>query len=286
MKAIIRIVIISFMSAVIPMNGVLHAEELEMVNRPVNISGLTGLMFTTAPYTQPSGKVEFAGSILSESSVRPEYRVIEYPFSVTIGIIKQSEVALRSSFFYIKEGPTGTATIFRQTGDLELSYKWNFMPQREYSRMPGFALFITGIIPTERETTALVSTVSHWGMRIGLSAGTELSWKDHILGIYADAQMAGQDLSYSDLSDIYEIANAGVLFPISKYRNLQMFFEYSFVHGRDFMTLSGDDYSSLNYGLRLLSDRFNLTLGTQYLHKRSEIYDRAGRVGGTMSIKF
>lgn len=82
------------------------------------------------------------------------------------------------------------------------------------------------------------------------------------------------------------MANAGVLFPISKYRNLQMFFEYSIVHGKDFMTLSGDDYSSLNYGLRLISERLNITLGTQYLHKRSEMYDRVGRVGGTMSIKF
>lgn len=263
-----------------------HAEDLEMVNRPVTIFGLTGLLFTTSPYTQPVGNVEIAGSVLSENSLKPEYRITEYPFSVTIGMKHNSEVALRSSFFYIKEGPTGTATISRQTGDLELSYKWNFMPQREYSRMPAVALILTGIIPTEKGSPGLVSSLSHWGMRIGLSAGTEIAWKEHILGIYADAQMAGQDLNDSALGDIYEIANAGVLFPISKYRNLQMFAEYSIVHGKEFTTLSGDDYTSLSYGLRLVSERFNLTLGSQYFHKRSELYDRSGRVCGLISIKF
>jgi hypothetical protein len=263
-----------------------HAEDLEMVNRPVNISGLTGLLFTTVPYTQPSGKVEIAGSVLSESSVTPEYRIIEYPFSITVGMKNNAEVALKGSYFHIKEGPTGTATIYRQTGDLELSYKWNFLPQREYSIIPGAALIITGILPTEETSTRTMSSLTHWGMRIGFSAGTEITWKERILGVYADAQMAGQDLTESSMSDIYEVANAGVLFPISKYRNLQMFMEYSLVHGKDFTTLSGDDYTSLTYGLRLASERFNLTLGAQYLHKRSEMYNRSGRVGGIMSMKF
>ena len=263
-----------------------HAEDLEMVNRPVNISGLTGLLFTAAPHTQLPGKVEIAASILTENSVKPEYRVTEYPLSVTVGMKHNSEISLRGSYFDIKDGPTDTAAAYRQTGDIELSYKWNFMPQLEHSAVPGIALIITGIAPTEKISSEKMSSLSHWGMRIGFSAGTEMLWKEHVLGAYADAYLAGQDATEKRLRDIHEIINAGVLLPISKYRNLQMFVEYSLVHGKDFTTMTGGDYSAFTYGLRLISERFNLTLGTQFLHKRSEIYDSSGRVGGLISMKF
>jgi len=263
-----------------------HAEDLEMVNRPVNTSGLTGLLFTTAPYTQLPGKLEIAASILTENSVKPEYRISEYPLSITVGMKNNSEMALRGSYFNIKEGPTDTATTLRQTGDIELSYKWNFMPQPEYSIIPGIALIITGLAPTEKISSKKMSSLAHWGMKVGLSTGTEVMWKDHVLGIYADAYLAGQDLTEQRLRDLYEIMNAGLLLPISKYRNLQMFMEYTLVHGKDIISLSGGDYSSLTYGVRLASERFNLTIGTEFLHKKPENFDNSGRVSGLMSIKF
>lgn len=262
------------------------AEELEIVNRPVNISGLTGLLITTSPYTLTRGTVEIGASVLSENSIRPDYSITEYPLSATIGMSNNSELSLRGSYYSISEGPTGTTVITRKTGDIELSYKWNFIPYSETSMRPAVALMVTGLMPTENNSDLKANSVSHWGMRLGLSAGSEVTWKDHILGIYADGQLAGQDLTDKRLKDLYWILNAGLLLPISKYRNLQMLIEYSLVTGKDLITLGGGDYTALTYGLRLVTEQFNLTIGSQSLHKKLEGYDNSGRVIGLMSLKF
>jgi len=52
------------------------------------------------------------------------------------------------------------------------------------------------------------------------------------------------------------------------------------------MSLGGANYTGLTYGLRLVTERFNLTIGTQSLHKKLEGYDNSGRVIGLMSMKF
>lgn len=262
------------------------AEELEIVNHPVNTSGLTGLLITTSPYTLTPGTVEIGASIQSENSIRPDYTITEYPLSVTVGISNTSELAFKSSYFSIAEGATGSTVMTRTSGDLELSYKWNFMPQPEASMRPAVAMVVSGIMPTEHNNDMKANSVSHWGMRLGIAVGTEVSWKDHVLGIYADGQVAGQDLTNKKLKDLYGIVNAGLLFPISKYQNLQMFIEYSLITQKDVMTLSGGDYTALTYGLRLVTERFNLTIGTQSLHKQIEGYDNSGRVIGLMSMKF
>jgi hypothetical protein len=176
--------------------------------------------------------------------------------------------------------------VTRKTGDIELSYKWNFMPPQEDSMRPAVALIVTGLMPTENNSTPRTDSVSHWGMRLGISAGTELTWQEHILGIYADGQIAGQDLADKRLKDFYWLLNAGMLFPISKYKNLQMFVEYSLITGKDLITLGGGNYTALTYGLRLVTGRFNLTIGSQSLHKKLEGYDNSGRVIGLMSFKF
>lgn len=62
--------------------------------------------------------------------------------------------------------------------------------------------------------------------------------------------------------------------------------EYSLVSGKDKISLNGGDYSALTYGLRLVSERFNLTIGTQFLRKQIEGYDNSGRVIGSLSMKF
>jgi hypothetical protein len=65
-----------------------------------------------------------------------------------------------------------------------------------------------------------------------------------------------------------------------------MLIEYSLITQKDMMTLSGGDYTALTYGLRLVTERLNLTIGTQSIHKKLEGYDNSGRVIGLMSIKF
>ncbi len=262
------------------------AEELEMVNRPVNTSGLTGLLITTSPFTLTPGTVEIGASIQSENSIRPDFTITEYPLSATVGITNSSELAFKSSYVTISEGPTGSNVITRKTGDIELSYKWTFLPQPEASKRPAVALIVTGIMPTEHNSDMKTNSVSHWGMRIGMSVGTEINWKEYMLGIYADGQMAGQDLTNNKLKDLYGIINGGLLFPISKYKNLQMLIEYSLITQKDMMTLSGRDYTALTYGLRLVTEQFNLTIGTQSLHKHIEGYDNSSRVIGLMSVKF
>lgn len=262
------------------------AEELDIVNHPVNTSGLTGLLITSSPYTVTPGSVEIAASIQFENSVMPDYTITEYPLSATAGISNTSELAFKLSYFSIKEGPTGSNVTSRKSGNAELSYKWNFLPQPKGSRLPAVAMIITGMMPTENNRDTKSNSVSDWGMRLGISVGTDISWKDHILCIYADGQVTGQDLTSRDTKDLYGVVNAGLLFPISKYQNLQMFIEYSLITQKSVLTLSGGDYTALTYGLRLVTERFNLTIGTQSLRKKLEGYDNSGRVIGLMSMKF
>ncbi len=277
--------LLSFLCAVLSLWPVAALpEELDIVNRPVNTSGLTGLLVTTSPYTLTRGTVEIGASIMSENSNTPDYTITEYPVSATVGMPNNAELAVKSSYFTLSQGPTSTT--MRRYGDLEMSYKWNFMPQPEDSMRPAVALIVTGIIPTENNSTLNNNGVAHWGMRLGLAVGTELNWKDHAVGIYADGQLAGQDIAERRLQDLYGIMNAGLLFPISKYRNLQMFMEYSLITRKDIKTVSGGDYTAITYGLRLVTDRFNLTIGTQSLHKKLEGYDNSSRVIGLMSAKF
>jgi len=263
-----------------------QAEELEIVNRPVNTSGLTGLLITTSPYTLTPRTVEVAASILYENSIRPDFTISEYPISATIGFSNNSELAFRSSYYTISEGPTGSSVVTRKTGDIQLSYKWTVLPQPEASIRPALALIVTGIMPTDNNSDRKTDSVLHWGVRLGVSVGTEISWQEHILGIYADGQLAGQDLNNNQLKDLYQIYNAGLLFPISKYKNLQMFVEYSMITGKEILTLSGGDYTGLTFGLRLVTDRFNITMGSQSQHKKIEGHDNSGRLMGLISLKF
>ncbi len=264
------------------------ADEIDLVNRPVNSSGLTGLLFTTAPYAMPPGVVEIGAAVLSENSTVPDYRLTEYSLMATTGVSQHSELAVRLSYFNLSEGPTVTAPTERQAGNIELSYKWNFLYQEEGSPNPSIAMIVTGIAPIENtgDSRTNINDVNHWGMRLGISAGSEISWQEHILAVYADIQLAGYDLTEKRLRDVYEILNAGLLFPISKYRNLQMFLEYTIVHGKDEITVTGGDYEAITYGLRMVSERINVTLGTQFMRKDVEGYNDSNRVIGLLSVKF
>jgi len=261
-------------------------QDIDVLNHPVNLSGLTGLLYTTEPYTLNTGTIEVGASVVTEYSNVPEYTINNYPVSVSVGLPHNAELALRSSYYEIKEGATFTTPVQRKTDDLQLLYKWNFIPPMEDSIRPAFALIIGGSVPTENNNEINISSVKHWAMQIGLSGGTEITWREHIIGIYADAQAIGQDLTQRGLSDFYGIYNAGLLSPISKYQNLQMFAEYSLVAGKKQLTLAGGDYSALTYGLRLVSDRFNLTIGTQFLHKvHNEGFGNADRFMAMLSVK-
>jgi hypothetical protein len=55
--------------------------------------------------------------------------------------------------------------------------------------------------------------------------------------------------------------------------------------GKDIENIDGGDYSAVTYGLRLVSERFNLTLGTQFINKATEGYNNTSKVLGTLSVK-
>jgi len=262
--------------------AMVFAEDLEMVNRPVNTAGLTGLLFTTIPFTLPTRAVEIGVAVLSEDSTVPKYTITQLPVvTITAGIAEDMEIALKGSYFQTTEISGNKA---RGAGDTELSYKWNFWPQREFSAVPGVALITTGIAPGDKDIVQ--NEVVHWGVRFGLASGSEIAWGDHVLGIYADAQMMVHDLSDDQYKDIYGILNAGLLFPISKYRNLQMIIEYTMVGGKNKITVEDGNYSAFTSGLRLVSERFNLSIGTQFLRKDLAGYENSNRLVGMMSVKF
>ncbi len=259
----------------------LLAEELEMINRPVNISGLTGLLITTTPFTLQPGTIEIGVMALSENSFIPSYTSTEYPLTASVGISSNKELALKVPYWYRNDDPGGKS---RGMGDTEVSFKWNVLSQPEYRYRPGIAVIATGTFPTgDRE--AGMNSVSHWGGRIGLSLGSEIAWEDRVIGLYADGQVAFQDLSDKTLRDSYALMNAGILFPISKYRNLQMIIEFNRQIGKDIVTVDGVDYSAVTYGLRLVSERFNLTFGAQFVRKPDAGYDNSSKVLGMISVK-
>ncbi|HUI68566.1 MAG TPA: hypothetical protein VL087_10235 [Nitrospirota bacterium] len=263
--------------------ALVFAEDLEMINRPVNTAGLTGLLFTTMPFTLPTGTVEIGVAVMSENSTIPKYTITELPIlTITTGIARDMEVALKASYFQTTD-ISGNKN--RGAGNTELSYKWNFWPQKEYSSVPAVALITTFIAPTG-DKDIVQNEVNKWGLRFGLAAGSEIDWGAHVLGVYADGQIMAHDLSDDQHKDIYGIVNAGMLFPISKYRNLQMFVEYTMVSGKNKMTEEDGDYSALTWGLRLVSERFNLSLGTQFLHKMLTGYENSNRLVGMISFKF
>jgi len=268
--------LIAFPSVVFP-------QELEMINRPVNTSGLTGLLVTTTPFTLPTRSFEIAVAGLSENSTTPDFTTTELPvITITYGIARNMEVCFKGSYYEITEI---SGNKVRGLGDSELSYKWNFLPQKEDSLFPAVALIITGIIPTSSEDTAL-KEVHHWGTRLGLSAGSEITLGTYVLGIYTDGQVVVQDVSDDNSRDSYGIVDAGLLFPISKYRNLQMLLEYTIVNGKNKITVSGGNYSAITPGLRLVNERFNISIGIQFLHKQTPGYEDSSRVIGMMSFKF
>lgn len=261
--------------------GNVGAEELDMVNRPVNGNGLTGLLYTTSPFTLPPGAWEAGSSVSSERSYNPDYSVTSYGLSISHGLNSTMEIAVRSTYW--KESESDVIQR-RGSGDTELCFKWGLLPPKEYSARPSIALLAAGVAPTgDRESET--GSVQHWGFRIGLTVGSELLLEDYVMGIYADGQVSVQDLYDVNQRDWYHTANAGVLLPISKYRNLQMFLEYNRQKGKDAVTLRGDDFSAVTYGLRLVNTRFNLTIGTQFIHKYVEDHDNASRIIGMISVK-
>ena len=245
--------------------------------------GMTGLLITNSPFTVPKRTIEIALAGLSENSDIPNYTFTELPsITITTGVTPDIELAIKGSYVH-KTLEGGLKE--RGSGDAELSCKWNLIPQTEASSFPSIAVTLTGIIPSRDEQLGY-SAVRHWGAAVGLAAGREILWGEHVIGVYADARIVVHDLSTDEARDRYEMINGGLLLPISKYGNLQMLIEYNLVKDVDRITPQGGDYSAMTYGLRLVTERFNLTIGTQFMHKRVTGFEHANKIIAITSMKF
>jgi len=258
------------------------SEELEMINRPVNTSGLTGLLATTGPFTMPYKTVEIGMAALSEKSTTPDYSLNQLPsVTVTAGLSEKSELMLGWS--YVQRITTDSGRE-RGTGNPLIAWKYMLLPQVETSSLPSLAL-ILGASGGGSSKEINLNGIDHWGARVGIAAGREITWGDHIVGIYADGQLVVHDLNNENQRDRYGLMNVGILFPISKYRNLQMMVEYTVSTGIDRITPQGGDYSAILYGLRLVTERFNLSIGSSFIRKQVEGFDNSNGVIGMMSFK-
>ncbi len=226
---------------------------------------------------------ELAAGTSSQTSTIPDLTLNEVPIiSLTLGIAHNMELAAKGSYLHLKEDGQQTQ---RGSGDTELSFKWNFLPQTESSPYPAIAVTLTGIAATGTKNLN-VGAPAHWGARCGLSIGREITWTDHVLGAYIDGQLEAHDLSDDRYKDWFGTLNIGLLYPISKYRNLQLIIEYNLVSGIDKISSVGGNYSGFTYGLRMVNERFNLTIGAQFLRNDVQGFQDASRIIGMGSIKF
>ncbi len=260
------------------------AQELDIINRPVNIHGMSGLIETSSPYTLPPHTIEVGLAALSEQSAVPDLSFNQMPLlTISYGASSSSEVAFRTSYIHTT---TDQEAKQRGAGDAELSWKWIFLEPKETSSTPGAGLFLTAIVPLTRKNEAAIGGVAHWGAKLGITLGRELYWGDQLLGLYADGQIIVRDLTDDLIRDRYTMANLGLLLPISKNRNLQVIAEYGATSGVDKPTTDTIDHTVITFGLRLVTERLNITIGTQFLRKHEEGFENSSRVIADTGFKF
>src|SRR6266545_3618553 len=63
-----------------------YNDPTTVVNRPVNIQGLTGLIITNSAYTQPQGSMVIGLSAMAENSTAPNFSIIQGMATITGGI--------------------------------------------------------------------------------------------------------------------------------------------------------------------------------------------------------
>ena len=270
-------------------NSTAPAQELDMINRPVNGQGLTGILATTSPYTLPPGIFEVGLAAISEQSAQPDFSLNQIPaITLSYGSSPSTEISFKSSYIHTS---LGQETKQRGAGDAEFSLKWVFAAPKEVSSVPGASLFITGMLPLSKKSETALGGVDHWGTKLGLSIGREVLWGDgdHVIAVFADAQIIVRDLADERVRDRYSSSNMGILLPVSKNRNLQILAEYSLTSGVDRSTNEISDtidHTAMTYGLRLVTEKLNITIATQFLRKHEEGFDNASRVIAETSLKF
>ncbi len=257
-----------------------------MVNRPVNIQGLTGLIVANSAYTQPKGGFTIGLSGLGENSSTPNYSIAQGIFTATYGASDRIEVGLRAKM--IVEGLGSSSQRQTGAGDTDLLVKWRVTSQTD--ELPAVALGVGLILPTGDRDKGF-SEAKHEGIRLMLIGAHEKEMPGGIvLGFYADGQVVLIDQlerrTGNPYNDRYGIVNAGILVPLTESNQLQVILEYNLVTGKSVLTLGEEDYTAITPGLRYVTPRFNFTAGVQFLNKNIGGYSNDERYIATISYRF
>lgn len=264
--------------------------EIVVINRPVNIQGLTGLLFTNSAYTQPAGSFTFGLSAIGEDSDVPDYSIVQGGGTVTIGITDRIEVGIKGKMIATNLGSTTTREV--GTGDTDLLLKWRFSSQGEI--MPALAFGLGWTIPSDSEKG--FSEVKYEGIKLMVIAtGENRVLDDGFIGVYLEGQAVFIDQLHktgqSPYKEKYGVINAGLLFPISDDNRVQFLLEYNAVVKKDIITLQDGNYNGVTAGLRFVTENFNISLGMQHLNRETSTPSPAvaaeiNRLLGTISYRF
>jgi hypothetical protein len=257
-----------------------------VVNRPVNIQGLTGLIVTNSAYTQPKNSFTIGLSGMLENSNVPNYSITEGILTGTYGVTDAIEVGFKGRTV----GSSLRSPKFRKigAGDTDLLCKWRLSSQGE--DLPAIAVGAALTLPTGDQSKGF-HEVKHEGVRLML-IGThekEMPEEDIVIGFYVEGQVVLNDQlegRNNPYRDKYGVINAGILVPVTEGRQVQVIVEYNYVTQKNIVTPEGGNFSAVTPGLRFVTPSLNITAGVQFLTKDLTGFQNDQRYIGTLSYQF
>jgi hypothetical protein len=257
-----------------------------VVNRPVNVQGLTGLILTNSAYTQRKGSMVIGLSAIAENSTKPDFSMMQGIATFTGGVSDRIELGVKAKVIETNTGSSNTRKT--GTGDTDLLFKWRLSSEGEM--LPAMALGFAYTLPTG-ETSKGFSEVKNEGIRFMVIGSSEKEMPgDYVFGVYFEGQIVFIDQlrrsSDSLYADTYGIINAGVLIPLIDNRRLQAIVEYNQVVNKDRVTLYDENLVAVMPGLRYVTPNLNISLGVQFLRRDQTGAETNNRYVGTLSYKF
>jgi hypothetical protein len=257
-----------------------------VVNRPVNVQGLTGLIITNSAYTQRKGSMVIGLSAFAENSSKPDFSLLQGIATVTGGITDRIEIGAKTKVIATNTG--GSATRKTGAGDTDLLCKWRISSAGE--NLPAIALGLAYTLPTA-ESAKGFSEVKREGIRAMVIGSSEKEMSGgYAFGVYFEGQIVFIDKlrrqSTSQYADTYGVINTGVLFPLLENRRLQAIVEYNQVVKKNTVTLYDENLAAVMPGLRYVTPNLNISLGVQFLRRDQTGADNSNRYVGTLSYAF
>ena len=258
----------------------------KVINRPANLQGLTGLIFTNSAYTQPKGRIVVGLASIGENSGDPNFSIAQGFATITAGITDRIEIGIRGQAIATNLGSSQT----RETGlgDTDVLVKWRI--SSEYDPWPAIALGIAYTFPTG-DSAKGYNDVEDYGLRFMVIGTAEKEMPgDYFIGVYFEGQVVYKDkIPWTDgknYSEKYGVVNAGLLFPLTESRKLQAMLEYTTVVKKNIPTVNAMDSTGLMPGLRYVTEHANISVGVQFYDREEAGFEDTLRYVGTLSYAF